>query len=363
MTMTSFDRLDAALSGQAVDRLPFSPFLAYWWEHSPASVQAAGQRAFLASVGADPLWRGAPCPVREVPPAELRVQRTEVADLAVTTVSTPVGQLVCEHRRSAQGNTWFLTKHPLLTGADFRTQLWIEEHTTVVYDDGEARRHLAGDGQDGLSVGMLTPWGKSAFQRLVEHFVGTEELAYAMADHPDEVETLLAAMQRNHLAAVRLSAERGPYAWWLTWEDSSTQNYSPAQYRRFIAPEIATWCSTLAGHGSRYMQHACGHVHALLPMMRDSGIAAIESVSPRPTGNIAIADVRSVFGSRLGIVGGIEPIEFLSMADDRFDAYVEETIAAASGGPFVLANSDSCPPGVPIARFRRVVEIARAFRP
>lgn len=359
MSMTSAERLAAALDGRPVDRLPFSPFLAYWWEHSPAAVQAAGQRAFLQEVGADPLWRGAPCPVRTVEPAELRTQRDERPDRVVTTVETPVGRLVSEHRRSAEGSTWFLTGHPLRTREDFRVQRWIEERTTVAWDDGAALRHLAGDGADGLSVGMLLPWGKSAFQRLVEHHVGTEELAYALADFPEEVEALLAAMQANDAAAVALCAERGPYAWWLTWEDSSTQNYSPAQYRRWIAPEIAGWCGTLRAHGRRYMQHACGHVRALLPLMRDSGIAAIESVSPRPTGNVELAEVRAAFGAGLGIVGGIEPVELLRLPDGAFDAYVERTIAAGAGGPFVLANSDSCPPGVPIERFKRVAQIAR----
>jgi len=363
MSMTSCERLDAALAGRPVDRLPFSPFLAYWWESSPAAIQAAGQRAFLEDIGADPLWRGAPCPVRAVAPPELRTTHREEGDRAITTVDTPVGQLVSEHLRSTQGGTWFLTRHPLRTPEDFRVQLWIEQRTTAAWDDAEACRHLANDGQTGLSVGMLHPWGKTAFQRLVEHHVGTEELAYIMADDPGPVEELVAAMRRNHLAAVRLCAERGPYDWWLTWEDSSTQNYSPAQYRRWIAPEIAAWCSTLAAHGRRYMQHACGHVHALLPIMAGSGIAAIESVSPRPTGNVRIADVRAAFGPALGIVGGIEPVEFLSMADDRFDAYVEATIAEAAGGPFVLANSDSCPPGVPVERFRRVAAIARAHVP
>ncbi|MBF0245936.1 MAG: hypothetical protein HQL31_11815, partial [Planctomycetes bacterium] len=42
--------------------------------------------------------------------------------------------------------------------------------------------------------------------------------------------------------------------------------------------------------------------------------------------------------------------------------YVEGVIAAASGGPFILANSDSCPPGVSIEKFRLVAEIARSAK-
>jgi hypothetical protein len=34
-------------------------------------------------------------------------------------------------------------------------------------------------------------------------------------------------------------------------------------------------------------------------------------------------------------------------------------IAEAQGGPFVLANSDSCPPGVTFEKFKLVAEIAK----
>ena len=40
--MTSRERILAALHGQQVDYVPFSPFLAYVWEHFPVDVQQAG---------------------------------------------------------------------------------------------------------------------------------------------------------------------------------------------------------------------------------------------------------------------------------------------------------------------------------
>ncbi len=37
----------------------------------------------------------------------------------------------------------------------------------------------------------------------------------------------------------------------------------------------------------------------------------------------------------------------------------KQVIADGRGGPFVLANSDSCPPGVTVEKFRLVADIAR----
>ncbi len=123
-------------------------------------------------------------------------------------------------------------------------------------DLSPVREHLAGDGREGLSIGMLIPRSKSAFQMLVEHYVGTEALAYALADMPDVVEMLWEAMVSKDIEAARLAMDTGFYTYYLTWEDSSTQNYSPRQYDRYIAPEINQWCTLLEANGMHYIQHA-----------------------------------------------------------------------------------------------------------
>lgn len=359
-SMTSKERLAAALQGRPVDRLPFSPFLAYVWESYPEAVRDRGQRAFLQEVGADPLWRGAPCPVM-CSASGVDVEQKDDGDWTVHVTTTPVGALVQRHKRSASGNTNFLVEHPLKTAEDFKVRLWIEEHTQVTYDPAAAQRHLAGDGREGLSLGMLLPRGKTAFQSMIEHHVGTEELTYALADYPDIVEQLLGVMVAKDLEAVRLAAG-SPYEYFITWEDSSTQNYSPALYEKYIAPQIGQFCQILAGHGKWYVQHACGHVRALLGSMKASGVLAVESLSPQPTGDISVREARRILGGGVGIIGGIEPTRLLNTPLEKLEGYVEQVIEEAADGPFVLANSDSCPPGVAAEKFALIAQVARRHR-
>ncbi|MBT3289680.1 MAG: hypothetical protein HN380_20205, partial [Victivallales bacterium] len=106
----------------------------------------------------------------------------------------------------------------------------------------------------------------------------------------------------------------------------------------------------------------CGHVEALVERMRAHGAFAVESISPAPTGNLSIRAAREMVGARLGIIGGIEPTQFLNLTEGQLGLYVESVIDDAQGGPFVLANSDSCPPGVTIEKFRLAAEVARAYK-
>jgi len=91
-------------------------------------------------------------------------------------------------------------------------------------------------------------------------------------------------------------------------------------------------------------------------------VAGVESISPPPTGNITIREAREVVGGDFAIIGGIEPTQFLTLSLKDLGPYVEQVIAEGRGGPFVLANSDSCPPGVTVEKFALVAEIARTHR-
>ena len=362
------ERLIAALEGCTPDRVPFSPFLAYVWESLPASVQAAGQLAFHTRIGADPLWRGAPCPVRVHLPATVTTRSWQEGPRRCVETVTPVGALRRTYLKTpaAGDQTEFLVEHPLKTEDDLRIQLWIEEHTEYTLDLEPVRQHLAGDGAVGLSLGMLLPRAKAAFQDLVEHLMGTEELAYALADYRETVEALWQAMVANDLRAAELALE-APYRYFITWEDSGTQNYAPSAYRRYIATEVAQWVALLESDGRRYIQHACGHLRAILGAMQASGAHGVESLSPPPTGDITLAEARALVGETWPIIGGIEPTRFLQLSLDELGPYVEQVLADGMGpngvGRFVLANSDSCPPGVTVAKFARVAEVARGWRP
>jgi len=87
--MNSKERIVAALNGEPADHIPFSPFLAYVWEHFPKEIQDAGQLAFHHEIGADPLWRGAPCPVAGIPPEGSTTETVDEGDRTITKISTP----------------------------------------------------------------------------------------------------------------------------------------------------------------------------------------------------------------------------------------------------------------------------------
>ena len=62
----------------------------------------------------------------------------------------------------------------------------------------------------------------------------------------------------------------------------------------------------------------------------------------------------------MSLIGGIEPVHFLTLEMDELRAYVEELLDRINPHRYILANSDNCPPGVTVEKFRLVTEMVRA---
>ena len=205
---------------------------------------------------------------------------------------------------------------------------------------------------------LRAPWPKSDPELAKEDEL---EIAVQINGKLVTVIRVAAGVDAKTMEAAALAAQ-ADYTYFLTWEDSSTQNYSPAQYSAYISPEIRAFCDLLRPLDKGYVQHACGHVKKLVPLMKADGVAAVESISSPPTGNITMKQARAYCGDTMGIVGGIEPTAFLDLSEAELVPYVEGIIADTAGGPLVLANSDSCPPGVTPEKFALVAGIAKRYQ-
>ena len=63
---------------------------------------------------------------------------------------------------------------------------------------------------------------------------------------------------------------------------------------------------------------------------------------------------------QVGIIGGIEPVHFLTLDLKDLRDYVEILLDRVRPRHYILANSDSCPPGVSVEKFRLVTQIVQA---
>lgn len=366
--MTNRERLINTIKGIQTDKVPWSPNLAYWWQNQPEEITGQGEVEFLQSIGCDPLIRGHKPEdgymlyMYNVDYGNCKVSTKESETEKVTLIETPEGNLTAKYILTPDGKTWFLTEHPVKEEEDYKKVNCLFDNMTLTPDFTEYEKIEKQYGEDILLMPMLAPElnMKSSFQALLEFWVGTEELVYAVADYPEVVEETLEHMKRVSIEAAKICAD-SPAEFFTTWEDTSTTNISPSYYEEYILPEINEWCRILHEKNKCYIQHACGHLKDVISLMGGSLIDGIESISPPPTGNIEVWEAAEKIPSNMVLIGGIEPTAFLHSSLEELEVYVKNLLTRMKGKRFVLANSDSCPPGVELEKFKLVTKIVNEF--
>lgn len=356
---TTKERLLRSIRGEETDRIAWSPFLAYYWEDLPAETQQMGQFAYMKEMGADPLLRGFHMLyTAEYPRCDIRT--TVNGKKKYTTYETPVGTLTECSTFSDNANSWFLTDHPVKTEEDFRVLQYLFEKMKLREDFSPFHELWEEVGEEGLVVPVIGALMKTPFQTLVEQWCGTVDLTYALYDFPEIVEECLATMNAKSIEAVEISVKSNAEAF-IFWEDSSTTNISPDFFRRYTAPIITKWGDIIHKNEKLLIHHARGHIRDLLPLMNETSIDMIESISPPPTGNIDIDQAFKLLDNDKGLIGGIEPVFFKNCTMKELEERVDFLCQTAKGRRFILANSDSCPPGVEYEKFVAVSKMVQSM--
>lgn len=355
--MTSKERILNSLKGLPTDRIPWCPFLAYYWESLPESIQEKGQLNYMKDIGADPLLRGM-AELSQPVYSNCEITETIKGKTKHQEYHTPVGTLRLEYTYSSGGNTWFLTRHPVESREDFKILQYIFENMRLKEDILSFEKNNRLIGNDGLLIPIIGTQQKTSFQSLVEHWCGTVNLTYALADFPETVEECMMTMRERDKENVSIAAKSSAEGF-IFWEDSSTTNISPQMFEEYTLPIIKEWGDIIHSSGKLLLHHACGHLRQLMPYIAVSGIDALESISPAPTGNIELKEARNALPDEIALIGGIEPVKFLNYSLDETYAYVRNILNDMKCSRYILANSDSCPPGVEEEKFRLISSIVR----
>ncbi|MBS6196342.1 MAG: hypothetical protein KH828_12260 [Clostridiales bacterium] len=363
--LTPKTRILNALQGLEIDHVPWSPFLAYYWDFLPKSIQSKGQFSYLKDMGADPILRGSH-ELFKVNYKNCTISTSVQGNTKTITYDTPVGSLQEIYTFTPHSNSWFLTGHPVSEEEDFKILQFIYENMELTENFTAFHNDFHTIKDEGLLLPLLGVRSKTSFQALVEHWCGTVNLTYALFDFEETVAECLAVMNEKDMETAEISVKSDAEAF-LFYEDSSTTNISPAFFEAYTLPAINHWGEILHKNDKLLIHHACGHLKDLLPLMNQSAADVIESVSPPPTGNIDIPEAFLLLNQNKGIIGGLEPTFLLNCSLQDLEKRVHDLLSSTQGRRYILANSDSCPPNVTYEKFllinRIIQESSKSKKP
>jgi uroporphyrinogen decarboxylase len=194
-------------------------------------------------------------------------------------------------------------------------------------------------------------------------FLGSmEKLLYYYIKDPGFIHALARIATDYILEVVDMAADLGADIIALDGDlaFSQTTIMSPDQYEEFILPYHREITARVHDRGKLVFKHSDGNMWPIMDGIVEAGFDGFHPVQPQC---MDIGEVKDRYGDRLCILGNIDCMHLLPFGtEEEVERSVKETIeAAAPGGGYVIASSNSIHPGVKPENYIAMVRAARKY--
>lgn len=360
--MSPRENLLSALACERSDRMPFV-FVIDNFNYPNSLPQELFDPFDLVRVqrylGADIINRLGPAVVAKQTP-NLKFTSTEREDgTQLQEWEMPTGRLSGVYRHSTEAAGMFLEKHCIVDTKGYETLAAIYEDTLVQVDQGGVEathaklRELRDDGVM-YSVGPASP-----VMDLMRGWVGMEQFVYDMADHQEVVERTMGIMAERIFREYELLAANTSAKLIVFWEDVTSLHLNRDMFRRYALPFYQTISEICHSHGKTLVMHTCGTFRAFYDLLLESGVDAIDWVTPPDTGDVVFSEAQRAFEGRICVMGTVLPSAMRFEGPDAVETHVHEILkdVDTTRGFVFLAPA---PVGSPMENVERVKQIVDA---
>ena len=363
--MNHRDRALAAMRGEPVDRVPFIARMDLWYgyHHNRGTLPHPYENASLwdmqRDLGIGIFGFGAwDISFYRLQQHGMELTKSEHDGLTTTIYRTPFGDLTCRDRIVAElkeaAGTGARIEYPFKTESDFDALQYLVEHTAVVENFEAYQRFVDSIGVDGLALPFS---GHLAAHQLMLNFMGYQTFYCEMADHPSQMEKVIAALTAQQRQILALAA-RCPAAAIEAGGNYDESMTPPPIFDRLFAPFYREARATLDAAGKILVVHGDGEMKILRERLVTCGVQVVEALTPQPMTSIDVRDTRRIFADRVCLWGALASIIVTDVFnDEECERYMADLFAAVSPGQrFILGFGDNVPTD---ARWSRIQQVVR----
>jgi hypothetical protein len=273
-----------------------------------------------------------------------------------TTWQTSLGPLRLLVTVRDEGRTNFPTEMPIRGAEDYRrlTRLVQDAEPWLNAERLKAgHERLSAVGADGI---CYAPGPESPLMELVRAWAPLDRLVYDLQDRPAVVEETMAAIHDLNCRHYELLCQHTPGEVVVCWDDVNNQQVSPRMARDYWVPAIRDYAAICHSHGKVFVLHDCGKLKGLCDLFPQTGIDAVDWLSPPPTGDVTFAEAQQIFGGQITVMG-VNPAPSLAFGTpDEVEASLHRWLLGVDlTHAFVLGIL--CPWGTPLPNAARIAKV------
>jgi len=198
---------------------------------------------------------------------------------------------------------------------------------------------------------------------MASFFRGPDTIMFDLYDRPDWVKRFLAILTEYQIELIREIAKAGVDV--TLRMDGSFVGFglSRGMYTEFIQPHDTRIVQAAHDAGLRLHLHICGKKNAFLEDLADTGLDALETLTPRSAaGDIDLADAKRRIGDRVCLMGGFLSHNLAWQTPAEIEEEVRNCLAKAGmGGGYILSPSGRIDPDIPEEHLRAFTAAGRKF--
>lgn len=238
---------------------------------------------------------------------------------------------------------------------------WIPLKKNFEYRPSRLGAGFAEQARAAMDAGRLSVMNIPGGFDLPRQLMGEENACLAFYDEPELIHDILATAGDLCERLLEETTRAVPVDWLSVHEDMAGKSgplIGPSQIEEFLKPYYRRCWDVVAARGGRiFSQDSDGNMNAVIDAFLDCGVNMMHPLEP--AAGMDIVQLRAKYGSRLGMLGGIDK-HALRKGREAIDAELEYKLQPAMrGGGTVFCLDHRIPNGVPLEDYRYYVRRAR----
>ena len=227
-----------------------------------------------------------------------------------STITTPAGSITTVNHEiweDGKCTNSRIEQYPVTTDKDLKVVIDLIERQQCRPNFEKYAEAAERMGHRGEPTTFLT---SSGFTNLVKEWCGLEGTFYVLADHPDVVEAYLEACDRYDDRVIDVALQL-PFRIFNLGDHATNEFTPPPILKKYMLPRWQRISARLHEHGRFVHSHWDGHSITMLPYLKDTGLDAVEALTPKPMGDMTLEDIKAAVGDRIICLDLIPAIHFL----------------------------------------------------
>ncbi len=304
-------------------------------------------------------YTGQPDPIVVNYSEKVKIHRQFDAADGVVVYEIPYGELIERYKLTSDGS-WRKVGFPIKSVDDLRKLRWLYANMVFSFSVDNFLKGSEFMGERGEPQFWVP---KSPYQALAQVWIRLEDLIYALADCPDEVEATMKAIDDSCDRLYEEIINSGAVKIVNFGENIHDQLLSPKYFERYLVPFYEKRSNQFRRHGIFTHIHIDGYFKTLLPYLKHLPFDGYEALTPKPQGDVELEEIKEHIGDKV-LIDGIPAIMFIPpfTRDDLME--MVERIVKLFHPRLILGASDEVPQGggeEAIERVRMVSEWCRKY--